>query len=223
MLTTTDPTLQPLLEVLDQVLSLPPEADLSPASAATLTPLILQPLAAETVHELEQACQRTLDRLYRALNDPQLWQIDVLSRGSMALFATYLRRFQAATRPDQRTRWRVVLVTDDSLLPPSWGSAQEGLAVLKDPALKAYLKAPNAVLLFGTIGDGRLAFPLILTLWDPQQRHCRTQVHLACQALDTWPSTCRPSASPWRGWTWCSITGISSQGCSRPPTAWAST
>jgi len=90
-----------------------------------------------------------------------------------------------ATRPDQRTRWRVVLVTDDSLLPHSWGSAQEGLAVLKDPALKAYLKAHNGVLLFVTIGEGRRAFPLFLALWDPAQRHTRTKVHLACQALDT--------------------------------------
>lgn len=185
MPTTTDPTLQPLLEVLDQVLALPPEADLRPALEALLAQLILQPLAAETVHELEQACERALDRLYRALNDPQLWQIDVLSRVSIALFAAYLRRFRAAKRPDQRTRWRVVLVTDDSLLPHSWGSEQEGLAVLKDPALKAYLKAHNGVLLFVTIGEGRRAFPLFLALWDPAQRHTRTKVHLACQALDT--------------------------------------
>lgn len=101
-----------------------------------LDPLLLQPLAAESIQELTQRCQHAQTHLYRLMADPARWTVDVLIETSVALVAWAIQRYRAAARPDQRTRWNVVFVVDNSLLPHSLQSTQEGLALLKDPALQ---------------------------------------------------------------------------------------
>lgn len=154
---------------------------------APLDALMLQPLAAESIHDLAQQCQQAHTRLYRLMADPARWTVDVLIETSVALVAWAIQRYRAAARPDQRTRWNVVFVVDNSLLPHSFQSTQEGLALLKDPALQRYVKAHDLVVLFVVIGDGerQQGLPVFLDFWRPEDPVQGTKVHVACHALET--------------------------------------
>lgn len=164
MLTTTDPTLEPLFEEVRMVQRLLTRAGLTAAEADTLGLWLLQPLVSDTLHELELLTGRRRDGLYRALKAQPVQTLDVLSRVSLVLFVGALLRYQEATRPDQRTRRRVRLVLDDTLLPHSWASQQEGLQLLWDVVIKAYRLAHQLVVVSVVVGDGTEAFPLLLHL-----------------------------------------------------------
>lgn len=152
-----------------------------------LDPLLLQPLAAESIHDLTQKCQQAQMRLYRLMADPARWTVDVLMDTSVELVAWAIQRYRTAARPDQQTRWNVVFIADNSLLPHSFQSTQEGLALLKDPALQRYVKAHDLVVLFVVLGDGdrQLGFPVFLDFWRPEDPVQGTKIHVACHALET--------------------------------------
>lgn len=152
----------------------------------------LQPLAAESIHDLTQRCQQAQPRLSRLMADPLRWTRDVLIETSVELVAWALRRSRAADRPDQQTRWNVGFVVDKSLLPPSVQSTQEGFALLKDPALRRYLNAHDLVVVCVVIGDGRWGFPGLLDLWRPADPVHGTQVPVASQALETLQQRLQP-------------------------------
>lgn len=153
---------------------------------------VLQPIAAESIHELAQKCQEAQTRLYRLMADPTRWGGDVLMAASVELVAWAIQRYRAATRPDQQTRWNVVFVLDNSLLPHSLQSTQEGLVLLKDPALQRYIKAHDLVVLFVVIGDGRWGFPVFVDLWRPEDPVHGTKVQVASQALETLQQRLQP-------------------------------
>lgn len=150
-----------------------------------LDALLLQSIAADSIHELTQKCQQAQTRLYRVMADPARWAVDVLIETSVELVAWAIQRYRAAPRPDQQTRWNVVFMVDNSLLPHSFQSTQEGLAILKDPALQRYVKAHDLVVLFVVIGDRRLGFPVFLDFWRPEDPVQGTKIHVACHALET--------------------------------------
>lgn len=150
-----------------------------------LDAVMLQAIAADSIHELTQQCQHAQTRLYRLMADPTRWTRDVLMDTSVDLVAQAIRHYRAAVRPDQRTRWNVVFIVDNSLLPHSFQSTQEGLALLKDPALQRYIKAHDLVVLFVVIGDRQLGFPVFLDFWRPEDPAHGTKVHVACHALET--------------------------------------
>lgn len=153
---------------------------------------LLQPIAADSIHDLLQQCQHAQLRLYRLMADPARWTVDVLIDASVEVVAWAIRRYRAAVRPDQQTRWNVVFVVDNSLLPHSFQSTQEGLALLKDPALQRYIKAHDLVVLFVVIGDGRLGFPVLMDLWRPEDPVHGTKVQVASQALETLQQRLQP-------------------------------
>ena len=102
---------------------------------------------------------------------------DVLSGVFVLIFVGHLLHYQAAERPDQKTRRRVVVAGDDSLLPHSWESGQEGVKILKDVVSKAYVKAHNMVVVYAVIGEGTISFPLFLQLHNcDMPRHCLQQL-----------------------------------------------
>lgn len=182
MLTTTDPTLEALFAEVRMVQRLLARAGLDAPTRDALGLWLLQPLVSDTLHELEQLTGCRLDRLYRALKAAPLQTLDVLSRVSLVLFVGALLRYQEATRPDQRTRWRVRLVLDDTLLLHSWASQQAGLKLLWDVGAKAYRLAHQFVVFSVVIGDEHHAFPLLLYLVDPIPPGA-TKVTQAVQAL----------------------------------------
>ena len=182
MLTTIDPRLECLFEEVQKVERLLTGSDLRASDRDHIGLLILQPLVGETLHELELLSGRSLDGLYRAVKDDPLHAADVLSRVSILVFVGYLLHYQAAQRPDQKTRRRVVIGADDSLLPHSWESGQEGVKILKDVVSKAYVKAHNMVVVYAVIGEGTISFPLLLQLHNPQDKGS-TKVSVLAQAV----------------------------------------
>lgn len=184
MRTANHPHVERLLDELDA---------LKPAQwDEALDRLILQPLAADSLHDLAQQCQQAQDRLYRLMADPSRWTVDVLMDTSIDLVAWAIQRYRAATRPDQQTRWKVVFVIDNSLLPHSFQSTQEGLVLLKDPALQRYIKAHDLVVVFVVIGDGRWGFPVLVDLWRPEDPVHGTKIQVACQAVETLQQRLQP-------------------------------
>lgn len=182
MLTTPDPSLESLFEEVQKVERLFTGSDLCASDRDKIGLLALQPLVAETLHQLELLSGRTQDGLYRALKDDPLQTADVLSRASILIFVGHLLHYKAAIRPDQKTRRRVVVSGDDSLLPHSWESGQEGVKILRDVVLKAYVKAHNMVVVYAVIGEGTISFPLLLQLHNPQEKES-TKVSILAQAV----------------------------------------
>jgi hypothetical protein len=182
MLTTTDPALESLFEEVKEVERLLTRSPLRALDRDHIGLLTLAPLVGETLHQLEVVSGRSLDGLYRALKDDPLQTTDVLSRVSILIFVGHLLHYKAAQRPDQETRRRVVIAGDDSLLPHSWESGQEGVKVLKDVVSKAYVKAHNMVVVYAVIGDGTICFPLLLQLHNPQNKGV-TKVSVLAQAI----------------------------------------
>lgn len=182
MLTATDPNLESLFEEVQKVERLLMRSDLRAQDRDNIGLLTLQPLVGETLHQLEVVSGRSLDGLYRALKADPLQTTDVLSRVSILVFVGHLLSYKAAKRPDQKTRRRVVVSGDDSLLPHSWESGQEGVKVLKDVVSKAYVKAHNMVVVYAVIGDGTICFPLLLQLHNPQNKGV-TKVSVLAQAI----------------------------------------
>jgi len=182
VLTTTDPRLESLFEEVQKVERLLTGPDLRASDRDHIGLLALQPLVGETLHQLELLSGRSLDGLYRAVKEDPLQAADVLSRVSILVFVGYFLHYQAATRPDQKTRRRVVVAGDDSLLPHSWESGQEGVKILKDVVSKAYVKAHNMVVVYAVIGEGTISFPLLLQLHNPKDKGA-TKVTLLAQAV----------------------------------------
>lgn len=182
MLTTTDPRLESLFEEVQKVERLLAGSDLLASDRDHIGLLTLQPLVGETLHQLEVLSGRGLDGLYRALKDEPLQTTDVLSRVSILMFVGHLLHYKAAKRPDQKTRRHPVIVGDDSLVPHSWESCQEGIKILKDVVSKAYVKAHNMVVVYAVIGEGTTSFPLLLQLHNPQQVGS-TKVSVLAQAV----------------------------------------
>lgn len=58
----------------------------------TLDPLLLQPLAAESIHDLTQRCQHAQTRLSRLMADPLRWTRAVLIETSVERVAWAIRR-----------------------------------------------------------------------------------------------------------------------------------
>ena len=182
MLTTTDPALESLFEEVKEVERLLTGSPLGALDRDHIGLLTLAPLVGETLHQLEVLSGRSLDGLYRALKDAPLQTTDILSRVSILIFVGHLLHFKAAQRPDQKTRRRVVVAGDDSLLPHSWERGQEGVKVLKGVVSKAYVKAHNIVVVYAVIGEGTTCFPLLLQLHNPQDKGS-TKVSVLAQAV----------------------------------------
>lgn len=182
MLTTTDPNLESLFEEVQKVERLLMRSDLRASDRDHIGLLTLAPLVGETLHQLEVLSGRSLDGLYRALKADPLQTTDVLSRVSILIFAGHLLHFKAAKRPDQKTRRRPAIIGDDSLVPHSWESGQEGIKILKDVVSKAYVKAHNMVVIYAVIGEGITSYPLFLQLHNPQDKGV-TKVSVFAQAV----------------------------------------
>ncbi|MEK7876235.1 MAG: hypothetical protein AAB325_08630, partial [Pseudomonadota bacterium] len=182
MLTTTDPNLESLFEEIQEVERLLMRSDLRASDRDHIGLLALAPLVGETLHQLEVLSGRTQGGLYRALKDDPLQTTDVLSRVSILIFVGHLLHFKAAKRPDQKTRRRPAIIGDDSLVPHSWESGQEGIKILKDVVSKAYVKAHNMVVIYAVIGEGTTSYPLFLQLHNPQDKGV-TKVSVFAQAV----------------------------------------
>ncbi len=109
----------------------------------------------------------------------------LLCRLSVNQLATFIQRFNDAETPYQRTRWRVVLCGDDSLLVHAEESQQVGVVNIWSTLYKTYRKAHNLIALGVTIGPGRgtFFFPLWVELWRQPSLRKQTRPQRMAAAL----------------------------------------
>ena len=140
---------------------------------SVLEALLIMPLVSDHFSEAETiACQR-LDTLRLALRKNTTPIIRLLSRLSFLLFVDHLSRYREATTPWQRTRLRMVLCGDDSLLVHAEQSNQPDVVNIYSTVYKRCRKAHPLVVLGVTIGQkrGKIFFPIWVELFrQPSQR-----------------------------------------------------
>lgn len=136
-----------------------------------LSALLLQPLVSDNFNDAQRITGRRMDDLRQSCREHASGMMRLLCRLSVCQLATFIQRFNNAETPYQRTRWRVVLCGDDSLLIHAEESQQNGVVNIWSTLYKTYRKAHNLIVLGVTIGPGKgtFFFPLWVELW----RQCR--------------------------------------------------
>lgn len=132
-----------------------------------LEALLLVPVVSDHFAQAERVAGQRLDTLRGALENNATKIMRLLMRVSFLLFLEYLLRFRCATEPWQKTRWRIVLCGDDSLLVHAEQSHQPDVVNIWSTLYKTYRKSHDLIVLGVTIGDkeGQFFFPLWVELW----------------------------------------------------------
>ena len=92
------------------------EAEILGIDPKVLEALLIAPLISNHIAEAETVAGQRLDTLRTAIEKNATKMMRLLSRLSFLLFLQYLLRFRQASQPWQKTRYRLVICGDDSLL-----------------------------------------------------------------------------------------------------------
>ena len=145
---------QELWELLD-------EAETLGIAPKVLEALFIAPLISNHIAEAETVAGQRLDTLRTAIEKNATKMMRLLSRLSFLTFLQYLLRFRNASQPWQKTRYRLVICGDDSLLGHAEQSEQPDVVNIWSTLYKTYRKAHDLIVWGITIGakEGRCFFP----------------------------------------------------------------
>ncbi len=129
--------------------------------------LILLPmLRLDSINDLSQVVGNDKNQYYDLLKDPAIHWPLLLQEISFGLFISILRNYQAKPDRSYRSRWRIRILMDDTLL-RRWSLKMAGVHNIYNHTDKFYMYAHKLVFLAISIGDGKLVFPLFFHLSLP--------------------------------------------------------
>ena len=143
------------------------EAETLGIAPEVLEALLIAPLISDHIAEAETVAGQRLDTLRTAIETHATPMMRLLCRLSFLLFLQYLLRFRQASQPWQKTRYRLVICGDDSLLVHAEQSEQPDVVNIWSTLYKTYKKAHDLIVLGITVGatEGAFFFPLWVELW----------------------------------------------------------
>lgn len=161
------------------------EAETFGIDAETLQALLIQPLVSDHFSDAEEITGQRMDTLREACRKNATKIMRLLSRLSLLQLVDFLERFRAAKTPWQKTRFRLVLCGDDSLLVHAEESNQPDVVNLWSTLYKTYRKSHDLVVLGVTVGQGRgdFFFPLWVELWRQPGMRKQTRPQRMAAAL----------------------------------------
>ncbi len=162
------------------------EAETLGLDPTIISALLIAPLVSDHITEAEGIVGQRLDTLRKAIRKNATPIMRLLSRLSFLLFLDYLNRLRSANHPWQKTRWRIVLCCDDSLLVHAEESQQPDVVNMWSTLYKTYRKAHDLIVLGVTVGpkSGNFFFPLWVELWhQPGQRQQTRPQRMAAALL----------------------------------------
>ena len=162
------------------------EAETLGLDPTIISALLIAPLVSGHITEAEGIVGQRLDTLRQAMRKNATPIMRLLSRLSLRLFLDYLNRLRSANHPWQKTRWRIVLCCDDSLLVHAEESQQPDMVNMWSTLYKTYRKAHDLIVLGVTVGpkSGNFFFPLWVELWhQPGQRQQTRPQRMAAALL----------------------------------------
>ena len=135
--------------------------------AKVLQALLIQPLVSDHFNEAQEITNQRMDELRQACQKNATKIIRLLATLSLLQLVDCLRQLRGAKTAWQKSRNRIVLCGDDSLLVHAEESNQKEVLNLWSTLYKTYRKAHDLVVLGVTIGAGRgnFFFPLWVELW----------------------------------------------------------
>ncbi len=169
-------------QVFSEVLS---EGEALGLESDVLLALLLQPLVSAHFKDAEEKIHHRMDRLRAACHKNATKIMRLLMKLSLLLLVDFLLRYQEAQTPSQKTRSRLVLCGDDSLLVHAEESNQVDVVNLWSTLYKTYRKAHDLVLLGVTVGAkrGSFFFPLWVELWHQPGMRNQTRPQRMAAAL----------------------------------------
>jgi hypothetical protein len=170
---------QTFLEVTQQAETFGIKADL-------LQALLIQPIVSDHFNEAQEIINQRMDNLREACRKYSTKIMRLLMKLSLLMFVDFLSQFRTAKTPWQRTRFRLVLCGDDSLLIHAEESDQKDVLNLWSNLYKKYRKAHDLVVLGVTVGPGRgsMFFPLWVELWRQPSMRKQTRPYRMAAALN---------------------------------------
>ena len=153
--------------------------------AKVLQALLIQPLISDHFNEAQEITNHRMDELRTACRKDATKIMRLLAKLSLLQLVDVLLRFRAATTPWQKTRLRLVLCGDDSLLVHAEESNQTDVANLWSTLYKTYRKSHDLIVLGVTVGPGRgtFFFPLWVELWRQPSLRKQTRPERMAAAL----------------------------------------
>lgn len=132
-----------------------------------LQAMLIAPMVSDHIAEAETIAGQRLDTLRLAVENNATQIMRLLSRLSFLMFVEYLQRLRNAQQPWQKTRWRLTLCGDDSLLVHAEASTQPDVVNIWSTLYKTYRKSHDLIVLGVTVGskEGQFFFPLWVELW----------------------------------------------------------
>ena len=161
------------------------EAETFGIDADLLQALLIQPLVSDHFSEAQEITNQRMDSLREACLKNATRIMRLLSKLSLLLFVDFLSRLLEAKAPWQKTRFRLVICGDDSLLVHAEESNQPDVMNLWSTLYKTYRKCHDLVVLGVTIGPGRgdFFFPLWVELWHQPSVRKQTRPQRMAAAL----------------------------------------
>ena len=181
-----NPSLSNLPETLQQAFAeISEKAQTLGIDPSQLLALMMLPLTSEHFSDAEARVGQRLDSLRQALRANSVGLMRLLSQVSLSWFLECLARYRASATPCQKTRTRLVLCGDDSLLVHAEESHQRGVTTLFSTLYKRCRKAHDLVLLGVTVGAkrGSFFFPLWVELWHQPGQRTQTRPQRMAAAL----------------------------------------
>jgi len=126
-----------------------------------LEELLLFPiLYFDSINDLSESIGRDKNKYYDLFKDPEIDWLLLLQEITWNLFITVLQVYQANEDESFRSRWRIRILMDDTLI-RRWSLKMAGVYNTYNHIDKHYMYAQKVVFLAISVGDGKFVFPLV--------------------------------------------------------------
>ena len=161
------------------------QAETFSIDAKVLQALLIQPLVSDHFNQAQELTNQRMDYLRQACRKNATQIMRLLATLSLLQLVDFLCQLRAAKTPWQKSRKRLVLCGDDSLLVHAEESNQTAIVNLWSTLYKTYRKAHDLVVLGVTQGAGRghFFFPLWVELWRQPSVRKQTRPQRMASAL----------------------------------------
>ncbi len=131
----------------------------------TINELMLMPLLGfESVNDLAKSLNRDKDEYYNLLKNSKIDWMKLQQEFSLEFFMSLLRQYQNHKDPSYRSRWRMSLILDDTMI-KRWNIKMAGSFKTYNYMEKRYIKGQTIVFLAVAI-EKKFIFPLLCAFVD---------------------------------------------------------
>ena len=144
------------------------EAKYGTKAKELLTELILMPLLNfSSTNDLSQSIGRNKNDYYDFLKDPKIDSQKLLEECGWYLLFTVLSEYNKQTQASQKSRLRVRLIVDDTLI-KRWSKLMGGTYKQYNYVNNHFMQGQKLLFLMVTVGDGKFSFPLFCHINHPK-------------------------------------------------------